>query len=272
MTSKRWLAVAVLCLVHASCTKAIGPTVGVGPAPGRPALLSGQDRRACMDQVDRVLQPAADQMNRSTGTLQQVAANNDRIQVLYDARYAQCMGALGYALPAAASQPPYARTDPMPGMLPSPDASADPASLQDADSAAAARSLGPFLRELHSACGDDTIAVAVHDAPVSPSIIARMVVLTTPDGVFCLGQPRESDFLLAKSGGGWVRLLTAEPGSIDVLRTSHGGHADLELHSLSLCIYRYAWKGGRYAQVKATDCATAAPPTMQSLPKVIRNR
>lgn len=99
-----------------------------------------------------------------------------------------------------------------------------------------------------------------------------MVELTTPDGGACFGQPGQNTYLVAKVGQGWRRLLSAEPGSIAVLGTRRNGYADLELNSLGTCAYAYRWTGSRYAQAGSRDCATAAPPTVRTLPRAIRGR
>jgi hypothetical protein len=64
-----------------------------------------------------------------------------------------------------------------------------------------------------------------------------MVELTTPDGGNCFGQPGQDTYLVTKAGQGWRQVLSAEPGSISVLKTRHDGYADLELNWLGMCVY-----------------------------------
>ena len=99
---------------------------------------------------------------------------------------------------------------------------------------------------------------------------ARVVALTEPHGGSCFGEPGENDYLIERHGGGWALLLAAEPGSISVLPETRLGHADVDLHSLGLCVYRYGWNGSRYAIVGSHDCALPSPPTTGTLPGLLR--
>ena len=65
---------------------------------------------------------------------------------------------------------------------------------------------------------------AAHDKSNSPAVLPRGA--------------GENDCLVVRRGRGWSRLLAAEPGSIGVLDSGHGGYADVELRSLGLCILR----------------------------------
>lgn len=105
---------------------------------------------------------------------------------------------------------------------------------------------------------------------LSPSSNAWSIDLTTPGGGSCFGQPGQNSYVVTKVGGAWRTLLSAEPGSIQVSGARHNGYVDLELHSLGMCVYDYRWNGDRYVQVNSHDCATAAPPTMRTLPRTLR--
>ncbi len=143
---------------------------------------------------------------------------------------------------------------------------------QDPGSIAALQSLAGLISQFRRTCDGERIAVTVTEAAVSPAVEARLVELTTPGGGNCFGQPGQNTYLVAKIGQGWRQLLSAEPGSIAVLGMGHDGRADLELNSLGTCTYTYRWTGSRYAQAGSRDCATAAPPTMRTLPRAIRGR
>ena len=71
------------------------------------------------------------------------------------------------------------------------------------------------------------------------------------------------------------RILQADPREYEhlpALELDAQGYADLELHSLGQCVYAYRWNGSRYGQAGSRNCATAAPPTLRTLPQAIRGR
>jgi len=232
-----------------ACTVLIGPTVPVQPAPGKAPAAFLADRRACMAQTDAQLQPVAD---RRGGTPAQ-------IQAMYDAFYGGCMASRGNVVAAAATGSAAAGGAASPG-------------LRDPDSAGARRSLAAVIDGFRRNCDGERIDVRVTKAALSSSAEARMVELTTPDGGNCFGQPGQNTHLVAKAGQGWRQVLSAEPGSISVLKTRHDGYADLELNSLGMCVYGYRWNGAKYVQAGSHDYGTAAPPTMGTLPRAIRSR
>ena len=237
-------------LLLSACTTVVGPTVPVQPSAGKSPLAFQGDHAACMASTTAQVQPVA---NRG---MDRVAT----IQGMFDAAYGGCMSARGNVVLAAA-----------PAGAPAGGGTAA-GGQSDLDSQAARRSLAALIDGFRRDCDRERIAVAVTRAALSPSTEARMVELTTPDGGSCFGQPGQNSYLLAKAGGVWQRLLSAEPGSITVLGTRHNGYADMELSSLGMCVYTYRWTGSRYAQASSRDCGTAAPPTMGTLPRAIRGR
>ena len=237
-------------LLLSACTTVVGPTVPVQPSAGKSPLAFRGDHVACMASTTAQVQPVADRGKERVATIQR----------LFDAAYGGCMSARGNVVLAAA-----------PAGAPAGGGTAA-GGQSDLDSQAARRSLGALIDGFRRDCDRERIAIAVTRPALSPSIEARMVELTTPDGGSCFGQPGSNAYLLVKSGGGWQRLLSAEPGSIAVLGTWHGGYADLELNSLGTCVYSYRWTGSRYAQAGSRGCSTAAPPTMGTLPRAIRGQ
>ena len=244
------VSLAASALLLSACTTVVGPTVPVQPSAGKPPLAFRGDHAACMASTTAQVQPVADRGRDRVATIQR----------LFDAAYGGCMAARGNVVLAAAPAG-------------APDAGSTAAGgRSDLDSQAARRSLAALIDRFRRDCDRERIAVAVTGAAVSPGVEARMVELTTPEGGSCFGQPGQNSYLVAKTGGGWRRLLSAEPGSISVLGTRHNGYADLELSSLGMCVYTYRWTGSRYAQAGSRDCGTAAPPTMGTLPRAIRGR
>lgn len=247
---QRVAAVSCASIMLSACTL-VGPTIPVQPGPGGSSATLQTDRRACMAQTDAQVQPVANRPGSSTA----------QIQVLYNATYGSCMAARGNIVLAAvpaASQP---------GQVP---AGMGSTGLNDPGSMAALRSLAPVIESFRQGCEGERIAVSVTEAVLSPTAEARTVVLTTPAGGNCFGQPGQNSYLVARTGSSWRTLLTAEPGSIQLSTRRHNGYADVGLHSLGLCVYDYRWDGNRYARVSARDCATTAPPTLSTLPRAIR--
>lgn len=228
-----------------ACTM-VGPTVGVQPGAGRTAATLAEDHRACMAETDARLRPVALRPGMGPAV----------VQPLYDRAYGDCMGRRGNVVAAAA-----------PGTYPAARAVAagggalTTSGLRDAGSVAARQSLSHEVADSQRACEDERIDVATAEIALSPGLSARRVELSTPGGGSCFGEPGRNSYVVAQSGAGWQRLLAAEPGSITARPSSHGGMADLDLHSLGQCVYAYRWNGGRYVQAAARDCATAAPPT-----------
>ena len=141
---------------------------------------------------------------------------------------------------------------------------------QHPGSIAARQGLAGLISQFRHTCDGERIAVAMTKAALSQAVGARTVELTTLDGGVCFGQPGQNTCLVARAGGGWHKLLSAEPGSITMLDTRHNGYADLALISPGTYVYR--WTGNRYIQAGSHICATAAPPTMGTLPRAIRGR
>ena len=241
-----WTAAALLL---SACT-VVGPTVPVQPSAGKSPVAFQGDHAACMASTTAQVQPVADRGR------DRVAA----IQGMFNAAYGGCMAARGNVVLAAAP-------------IGAPAGGGMGAGGQaDPGSQAARQSLAAVIDGFRRDCDGERIAVGGTGAAVSAGVEARMVELTTPEGGSCFGQPGQNSYLLAKAGGGWQRLLSAEPGSITVLGTRHNGYADLELSSLGMCVYTYRWTGSHYAQAGSRDCGTAAPPTMGTLPRAIRGR
>jgi hypothetical protein len=174
---------------------------------------------------------------------------------MYNDRYGQCMSARGNVV-----SPPTGNPAPTPGSDPAPAQTltrtneiTDPASLE------AEQSLAPLIGKMRRDCYGEDIAVGVWNAELSSGMTSRLVALSEPHGGSCFGQPGENDYLLERRSTGWALLLAAEPGSISVLATIRGGHADVEMHSLGLCVYRYGWNGSRYTVVGSQDCSLPAP-------------
>ena len=271
-------AILVPVLIVGACTT-IGPTVPVGPGAGKSQEDFGTDRKACMAQTDRMLQPVANRANLQAATTQDVVASNRRIQVAYDRSYGACMASRGNLVPAPAVPLPSEPMPPTPelalaGPLPVSDASNELA-LSDPDSLAAKQSVSPKVRSLMAGCPGETIAAAAYDAPLRPGLTARLVVLTQPHGGDCLGHIGESDFLVARTaGGGWRILLAAEPGSIGIRMGSHGGYRDVELRSFGSCVYAYRWNGRAFYPLVADthDCTLPAPVAPGGYADAIRER
>ena len=258
--------VIVQCLVVSSCTT-IGPPVAVSPAPGKAANAFAEDRRACMAPTDASLQPLATTMNVIASSVDKITTGNARIQVMYDNRFGQCMSARGNAVLASASaftQPQGAASQPGGEATFKLSSAGDPASLE------AQRALAPMIPRLRHDCDGEDIVPRARQVRLSGEGTARLVTLTEPHGGSCFGEPGENDYLVERHGGGWSLLLEAEPGSISVLPNSHLGHADVVLHSLGLCVYRYGWNGSGNAIVGSHDCALPSPPTTGTLPGLIR--
>lgn len=238
-------------LLLSACTTVIGPTVPVQPSAGKSPFAFQGDRAACMASTTAQVQPIADRRTSSTAA----------IQAMFNAVYRGCMAARGNTVLAA----PLA-TAPAGGATEAGSGLSDPSFL------AARRSLAGVIDGFRRNCDGERIAVTVTEAALSPAVEARMVELTTPGGGNCFGQPGSNAYLVAKTGGGWRRLLSAEPGSIKALNTRRDGYADLELNSLGACTYTYRWTGSRYAQGGSRDCGTTAPPTLGTLSRAVRGR
>ena len=254
------------CLVLASCTT-IGPTISVSPAQGKAPDAFAEDRRACMASTDASLQLLATGMNLSATSTDDMAAGNARIQVMYDDRFGRCMSARGNAVLASAASPRQQPATASPSFEAAAIGSQD---LGDAASAEAEHALAPLIASMRHDCDGEDIVAHARAVRLSSGDVARIVALTEPHGGSCFGEPGENDYLVERHGDLWAMLLAAEPGSITVLPGSRSGHADVELHSLGLCVYRYGWKGGGYAIVGSHDCALPAPPTTGTLPGLLR--
>ncbi len=140
----------------------------------------------------------------------------------------------------------------------------------DAVSAEAARSLDADVRAYRRNCPGEAVTVSVQPAPVSPAVVARIVSLAAGS---CFGQPGQNAYLVAKGPRGWERVLSAEPGFIELLAARHGGHADLVLASLGTCRFTYRRNGRAYANAGSEDCGPLArPPTVRSLSDAVRTR
>ncbi len=244
------MSLAASALLLSACATLIWPTVPVQPSAGKSPFAFQGDRAACMASTTAQVQPVAVRRADSTAA----------IQGMFNAAYGACMAARGNVVLAAAP----ATASGMGGT--------GAGGLSDPDSLAARQSLGAVIDGFRRNCDGERIAVTVTEAALSPAVEARMIELTTPGGGNCFGQPGRNAYLVAKAGGGWRRLLSAEPGSITALSTRRNGYADLELNSLGACAYTYRWTGGRYARAGSRDCGTAAPPTLGTLSGAVRGR
>lgn len=243
------MSLAASALLLSACATVIGPTIPVQPSAGKPPFAFQGEHAACMASTTAQVQPIADRRTSSTAA----------IQGMFNAAYGGCMAARGNVVLAAAPAA-AARVGTGAG------------GLSDPDSLAARRSLAGVIDGFRRDCDGERIAVTVTEAALSPAVEARMVELTTPGGGNCFGQPARNAYLVIRTGGGWRRLLSAEPGSITALNTRRNGYADLELNSLGACTYTYHWTGSRYAQGGSRDCGTAAPPTLGTLSRAVRGR
>ena len=132
-------------------------------------------------------------------------------------------------------------------------------------SAEAARSVDADVRAYRRGCPGEAITVTVQPAPVGPGVTARIVSLAAGS---CFGQPGQNAYLMARSPDGWQRVLSAEPGSIEVRAARHLGHADLVLASLGTCSFRYRWNGRGYANAGSEGCgALGRPPAARPMPQ-----
>ncbi len=140
----------------------------------------------------------------------------------------------------------------------------------DAASAEAARSLDADVRAYRRNCPGEAITATVQPVPLNPAVAARIVILAAGS---CFGQPGQNAYLLAKGPRGWERVLSAEPGSIEVQAGRHGGHADLVLASLGTCRFTYRWNGRGYVKAGSEGCgALERPPTARTLSDALRGR
>lgn len=94
----------LLALLPAACV-AIGPSVNVAPGPGKSPGAFASDRRSCMADIDRRLQPVADQINTLGISASTNASNNQRLQRDYDRGFSDCMAARGNVPDTALMQP-----------------------------------------------------------------------------------------------------------------------------------------------------------------------
>ena len=87
-------ALVLLAFLPSACT-VIGPTARVTPGPGKSPDAFASDRRGCMAEVDRRLQPVADRINAPGTPPSTIAANNAGLQADYDEGFVGCMAARG---------------------------------------------------------------------------------------------------------------------------------------------------------------------------------
>lgn len=85
---------ALLALLPSACV-AIGPSANVAPGPGKSPKSFASDRRSCMADIDRRLQPVANRINTLDITPSTNASNNQRLQADYDRGFNDCMAARG---------------------------------------------------------------------------------------------------------------------------------------------------------------------------------
>ena len=147
---------------------------------------------------------------------------------------------------------------------------AQPSRVSDAVSAEAARSLDADVRGFRRSCPGEAIAVSVQPAPLNPAVTARIVSLAAS---LCFGQPGQNAYLVAKGPRGWERMLSAEPGFIEVQAARHGGYADLTLASLGMCRFSYRWNGRGYVSAGSEGCGVLdRPPTVRTLSDALQGR
>jgi hypothetical protein len=140
----------------------------------------------------------------------------------------------------------------------------------DAASAEAARFLDADVRAYRRNCPGEAITVSVQSAELNPAVVARTVSLAAGS---CFGQPGQNAYLVAKGPQGWERILSAEPGFIEVQAARHGGYADLVLASLGMCRFTYRWNGRGYVKAGSEGCgALGRPPTARTLSDALRGR
>lgn len=87
-------ALVLLAVLPSACT-VIGPTARVAPGPGKLPDAFASDRRGCMAEVDRRLQPVADRINAPGTPPSAIAANIAGLQADYDGGFMGCMAARG---------------------------------------------------------------------------------------------------------------------------------------------------------------------------------
>ena len=144
------------------------------------------------------------------------------------------------------------------------------AQAPDALSVEAARSLDADVRAYRRNCPGEAITVSVQPAALNPAVAARIVSLAAGS---CFGQPGQNAYLVAKGPRDWERMLSAEPGFIEVQAVRHGGYADLVLASLGMCRFTYRWNGRRYVKAGSEGCgALDRPPTARTLSDALRGR
>ncbi len=214
-----------------------------------------------MAETDAALQPVADAMNTGAVTIGRMEAVNARLQEMYDESYGHCLLARNDLVPAPAIPLRGVPVPPTPeaalvGGQRAIEASTTPG-LSDPESMDAERFVAGETRDLRAACPGDTVRLDVHDAPVSPGIVARLVGLTEPHGGDCLGSMGELDYLVAKRPSGWATLLS---GYLGILGTSHAGYRDVESRSRGVCVFEFGWTGASYAVAGSNGCDADAPP------------
>ena len=241
--------VLAVALALASCME-IGPTVRVEAPAGKSQAAWDQDRAECTSGTDRAIQPFANGLNAEIGrSVDQMRADNDRIQHAYDDRYGRCMAARGNwvaglpPVPTPAPAPDDAVAQVQEGFALSPP--------MDAVSASAADSVGPQVREFRTACPGELIAVDVRPAPISRTVTARLVALTEPHGGACFGNKGEVDYLVLWRADGWETLLS---GLLALAGTRHRGFVDVELQGAGTCVRTHSWDGHRYVVSGARGC------------------
>ena len=244
-----------------SCTTTIGPTITTGPGPGKSVGTWEVDKRECMVETDGELQPVANSMNAAAATISQTRAVNARLQAMYDRSYGHCLSARNDLVPAPAIPLQGVPEPPTPevaiaGGQRAIDASTTPG-LSDRVSKDAERFVSSETRALREACPGGTVRLDVHEAPISPGVVARLVGLTEPHGGDCLGTLGELDYLVSKRASGWVTLLS---GYLGVRETVHAGYRDVELRSRGACVFEYGWTGASYANIGSNGCDDVSPP------------
>lgn len=69
-----------------------------------------------------------------------------------------------------------------------------------------------------------------------------------------------------------MKLLAAEPGSIDVLQTRHDDYREVELYGMGLCVFNYRWTGQAYVESGSHDCPFDGPPSVGDVAGKIRGQ
>ena len=143
-------------------------------------------------------------------------------------------------------------------------------SVQAASSPEAA--VAKEVREARKLCTDETIETTVERVQLAPSMPAAVVSLTSDAGI-CFGQVGENNYLVVNRNGQWQKVLSAEPGIIEVIPSKGRQVADVRLQTVGMCSITYSWNGKAYMAKTSRGCrGLMRPPSLHDLAGWIENK